>query len=268
MVKDEIWQELATRSGIAADKLKEVITSEAEETIELSNVTILNDEELEAFKETIGKASAKAGAKTMMEMEIKAQRDKYGLEFEGKTIENLLQSFAEKQVAAAKIEPNKKVSEALESVKNIQKTYETDMAARDKIIAEKDRILNDFKTNGELRNHIPEGLIGIDRNDFLTIAKTKAEFGYDDEGNFVVMENGKVKRDKVEKPISPKTWLTDLAIEKKWTSSNGRGGNNQNGDPDTGFKTMNDLFKHMDKNKINPQGPEGEKLIAEFNNKK
>lgn len=267
MIKDETWQELAKRTGLAADKLKEVIASEKEEDIELSSVTILNDDQLNELKETIGKSSAKNGAKTMIEMEVKALRDKHELSFEGKTIDNLLSAFADKKVSEAKIEPNKKVTDALESIKNLQNTYNNDIGLKDSEIAKLTNRLTEFKTNGELVNHIPDGLHGIDSRDFLTIAKTKAEFTYDDEGSLVVMEGGKIKRDKMEKPISPKQWLTDLAIEKKWVESGGRGGDNSSGGQ-SGFKTMNDLFKHMETNKINPLSAAGKKLVEEFNNLK
>jgi len=268
MLKKETWQELAKRTGVEAEKLQELITSESEEAVELSNVTILDDVQLETFKETIGKASAKTGARTMIEMEVKALRDKHELDFEGKTIENLLTSFANKQVTEAKIEPNKKVSDAMESVKNLQTTYNTDIAAKDLQISGLSEKINGFKTNSELTKHIPDGLTGIESRDFLTIAKTVANFDFDDEGDFVVKQNGKIKRDKMEKPIKPKDWLTDLAIEKKWIDSEGRGDGNKFGKSKSKFKTMNDVFKHMDKNKINPRSPDGVKLIADFNNLK
>jgi hypothetical protein len=267
MINETVWQELAKRSGIAVDKLQEAINSENEQSIELAQVNILTDTELSTLKETVGKDSAKNGAKTMIEMEVKALREKHGLEFEGKTIDNLMNSFADKQIADAKIEPNKKVNDLNESLKSLQSKYANDLGGKDQMISELNSKLSMHKINSDLIKHIPDGLNGIDNNDFITVAKTSATFDYE-EGQLVVKQGEKILKDTLEKPISPKDYLTDFATNKNWLSSNGRGGNDSTGGSNSEFKNMNDVMGHMKNNNINPMSPEGQKLVADFENSK
>jgi len=268
MNRQEVWQELAKRSGLAVDKLQEALTSETEVEIELLPVNILTDEQLETLKQQVGKDSAKNGSKTLVEMQVKELRDKHSLEFEGKTIENLMSAFAEKQIKDAKIEPTKKVDELKTSLQNLQKQYETDLGLKDTENSSLKNKLNEFKVNGDLYKHLPEGLKGIDQNDFMTLVKTTASFDYDEDGNLVVKKGDKIIKDKMENPIKPKDYLTEFATTKNWLESNGRGGSDDSGDLSNEFKTMHDVMKHMDVNKIDPRSVEGVKMIADFNNKK
>lgn len=266
MINEKTWQELAKRTGIAVDKLQEAITSENEEQIELAQMNILTDDELSTLKETVGKESAKTGARTMIEMEVKSLRDKHGLEFEGKTIDNLINAYANKQIAEAKIDPNKKVDEYKQSLENLQSKYELDLGIKTKENNELSAKLGEYKINGDLAKFIPDGLNGIGSNDFLTVAKTSASFEYED-GTMVVKKNGKTLKDKMENPINPKDYLTEFATNKKWVETDGRGGSDTAGTGGSTFKNMHDVMKHMDTNKIDPLSPEGQKLVTDFNNK-
>ena len=265
MINETTWQELAKRTGLAVDQLQEAITSETEVSIELAQYNFLTDDELNGLKETVGKESAKTGAKTILEMEVKSLRDKYGLEFEGKTIENLLNAYTNKQISEAKIEPNKKVDELKTSLTSLQKQYEIDLGLKTNENSTLVNKLNEYKVNSDLVRHIPEGLTGIEQNDFITIAKTDASFVYD-EGQLVVKKGDTILKDKMEKPITPKDYLTEFAINKKWIGSEGRSGGDEGGNGGSKFKSMNDVFRHMESNNINPTSGEGQKLIADFNN--
>jgi len=265
MINETIWQELAKRTGLEAEQLRSVITSEKEETIELTPVNILTDAQLNELKETVGKESAKTGAKTIIEMDVKALREKHGLEFEGKTIENLLSAYANKQIADAKIEPNKKVDELKASLENLQKQYETDLGLKSNEVQTLGKKLSEYKVNGDLAKHMPEGLTGIEQNDFLTIAKTAVSFDYED-GELVVKRGDIILKDKMEKPISPKDYLTEFAMNKKWIGSDGRSGGDEGGNNSGAFQSVTDIYRHMDNNKIDPLSVQGQKLITDFNN--
>jgi len=267
MINETTWQELAKRTGLAVDKLQEAITSEKEETIELAQMNILTDIELTTLKETVGKESAKNGAKTIIEMEVKSLREKHGLDFEGKTIDNLMNAYGNKQITDAKIEPNKRVDEYKLSLDNLQNKYETDLGMKSNEISELNGKLGIYKINGDLAKFIPDGLNGIENSDFLTIAKTSANFDYED-GQLVVKQGGKVLKNNLEKPISPKDYLTEFATSKNWLSSDGRGGGDSTGDGNSEFKNMNDVMGHMKNNNISPMSPEGQKLIADFEKSK
>ena len=267
MLNETTWQEIAERTGLEVDKLQEAITSEKEEAVELSKITIFTDEQLDTLKATVGRESAKTGSKTLVEMDVKALRDKNGLEFEGKTIENLMTAYAEKQVKAAKIAPDKKVEEANQSIKNLQKTLEQTITDKDGVINGLQSEIGNFKVNGELVKHLPDGLTVMKPNQFTTLAKNELNFGYNDDGVFVAKRGDNVLKDNREMPLPVKDVLTDYARNNGWIQSDGRSGGDETGSSSS-FKTMHDIMKHLDENKIDPLSVDGKKLIADFEQSK
>lgn len=262
MLKKDDWKELSTRLGIEVDKLQELISSDKEEAVEFSKVTLFTDDQLDTLKEKVGKDSAKTGSKTIVEMKVKTLRDKHGLEFEGKDIETLMESYADKLVKDAKVAPNKQLDEQKESFKKLQKTYDETVLEKDGKISGLQSEIGNYKVSGEMAKHLPDGLIGIKPNQFNTLAKTELSFGYDDDGIFVAKKGDKILKDNREIPLPVKDVLTDYAKANGWLTSNGRGGGDNNGDGNEEIKTIPDAYAYMHKNKIKPDSAEGEKLLA------
>lgn len=200
----EIEQSLGLESG----KLTEMITSEEVHKIDLSGLLIekksIYDERLENIK--------KETAKTALEMAVKEQRNILGLEFTGKTMENLVNAIKAKTEIDSKIEPEEKF-------KNLKADFEK---LQGNLVA-KEEEFNSFKTNitkqnelNEIKNdftkHIPENTL-VSKSTIFTEAKEKGFSFEREEGKTVIKDaNGNVLKD--EKTLSPLdlgTWVTNFA---------------------------------------------------------
>jgi hypothetical protein len=262
----ENLNELAKFVKGGAEVLQKAIESEEKTSLELIDGSFVSDDELNTLKESRFNDGKKEGNTIGYDHAMKDIKKDFSLEIEGKDRKTILDAIQAKIIADAKIEPNKKVEELNTSLSNLQKQYETDLGLKTQ---ENDNLrgqLKDYRINGDLTDYIPEGLNGIDVKDFMTVAKTTAKFEYDNDV-LVVKKGDTILKDKMEKPISPKDYLTELAVNKKWIQSEGRGGGDQGGDNST-FQNLNEVYKHMEENKINPLSEAGKKLVDDFNNLK
>lgn len=259
-------EELAKFVKGGSEVLNKALTTEDEISLELVDGNFVSDQQLEELKKATFNEGKKEGNTIGYDFAMKDLKKDFNIELEGKDRAKIVQAINEKIMADAKIEPNKQVTELKTSLENLQKQYENDINSKTSELDHLSKTLTDYKINGDLVKHLPEGLNGIDRNDFLTLAKTNASFDYED-GTLVVKKGDKILRDKMEKPIAPKDYLTEFATSKNWINSDGRGGADDNKGTQSGFKTTNDVYKHMYENNINPLSAEGEKLLAEFESK-
>ena len=248
-----------------ADVLQNAIKSDEEVSLEFIEGSFVSDTDLNLMKETRFTDGKKEGNKIGYDHGIKDFKKEFGLEIEGKDRKVIADAIRNQIITDAKIEPDKKVNELNTSLANLQSQYETDLGVKTNEVESLSNKLREYKVNGDLAKHLPEGLTGIDANDFMTLAKTSASFEYDDDV-LVVKKNGAIQRDKMEKPITPKDYLTSFATNKKWMGTEGREGGDQNGNGSGTFKNMNEVYKHMETNNINPTSPAGQKLVTDFNN--
>lgn len=249
-----------------ADVLQKAIDSEDEVSLEIVDGSFVSDEELTTLKESVFKDAKKVHEGVGYDFAMKDLKKDFNIELEGKDRKKIVAAIQEKIITDAKIEPDKKVNELNISLTNLQEKYENDLGSKTKEIDGLNNDLKDYRINGDLTKYIPEGLNGIDVIDFMTVAKTTAKFEYEND-ILVVKKGDSILKDKMEKPISPKDYLTELAVSKKWLNVEGRGGGNEPGSSGT-FKNINEVYKHMEENKINPLSVEGKKLVDDFTNLK
>ncbi|MBC8321132.1 MAG: hypothetical protein H8E34_10450 [Bacteroidetes bacterium] len=264
MLKQELKSFLSDTIEVDLEQLKAALTSDEEVEVKFKSGTLLDDAGLTGLKETVKKEGYNEGKVTGVEMEAKRVKEKFGIDVEGKNFDAILSIYEKNILANAKIEPDKKVKDLSASLTNLQKQYETDLGLKDNEIKNLSSEIGNYKINGELTRHLPDGLTGIKPNQFATLAKTEYGFGYED-GTFVAKRGDIILKDKVEKPLPVKDVLTDYAIQNGWVASEGRGAGDNAGSP-SGFKTEHDVMKYMDENKIDPLSSEGVKLMADFNN--
>ena len=255
--------ELAKFVKGGADVLQKAIDSEEKTSLEFIEGGFVSDEELTTLKESIAKDAKKVYESAGYDYAMKDIKKDFGIELEGKDRKVILDAIQKKIIADAKIDPDKKVADLSLSLSNLQTQYETDLGLKDTEIGSLKGNLRDYQINTDLTNFIPDGLNGIDVKDFMTVAKTTANFEYDND-ILVVKKGDTILKDKMEKPISPKDYLTELATNKKWLQSEGRGGGDEGGKEGT-FKNINEVYKHMEENHINPLSTEGKKLVDDFN---
>jgi hypothetical protein len=198
-------------------------TKEVDVTID-DSLTPLTEAEIQTLKDN----EYKNGKTKGVEIAVKDAREKLGLDFQGKTIDGLLDAHGKKVIADAKITPNEKVTELEGKVVTLQTTvkdYESKLAA-------KDTEVQGVRINGELIKHIPSGCI-LEPDEAISVMRTK---GYDFklEGDKVVpYKDGKQLTDKLSNTMAVKDVVTAFITEKKLVpeagGSGGRGGSDKGG---------------------------------------
>ena len=108
-------------------ELQKALTSEEEITLEFNDGQLVTDKQIETLKE----GSKKEGNTIGYDFAIKDLKKLAGLEYDGKDKQVLLDKLQETFVADAKVEPDKKVKEARESLKKLQGTYTSDINKKD-----------------------------------------------------------------------------------------------------------------------------------------
>jgi hypothetical protein len=167
-----------------------------------------------------------------VEMSVKEQRESLGLQFDGKTIPNLLDAFKNKILTEAKIEPNKQIEDLQKDKEKLQGTitdWQTKYTGLEQTIQQKDVENNKFTA---LLSVIPtDGLI-FDRMKVARDIKLDLEekgFKLDIEaGKTVIKQNGEIVKDEVRNPITLEKFLPDFVKPYQKVNSGGAGGSDKN----------------------------------------
>jgi hypothetical protein len=259
--------ELAKFVKGGAEVLQKAMSSDEEMSLELIDGRFVTDEDLEGLKEKVKNEAKTEGQTIGYDFAMKDLKKDFGLEIEGKDREKIAKALKEKIMADAKIEPSKKINELESSISNLREKYEADKSQWEAETGNYKNKLKDISIMSELQKNTPETK-GLKPNQFALLARSEFDFDFDDNGVLVAKKNGEVLKDKMERPLPVKDVLTDFATQNGWYGAEGRGGGNEGGDGKSEFKSMNDVFKYMEENKIDPMSSEGVKLQEEFKNSK
>lgn len=253
---------------LTIDLLKEVLSKEDEVELTIEKVNVLNNDQLEEIKNNVREEqktlSYGEGKTAGQEMTIKDLKKMWGIEKDGKSPESLFKYVNDKVATEAKVPVDEKVKELNSSLDSLRKTYESDKENYENKLKQKEGELNSYKITTELIQHTPQDIKGISPKQAATLFKTDHLLEYDDTGGIVVKKEGKVLKDAMEKPFALKDVYTDYLKSNNWLGGDGRGGGNEPGSHGSKFKTKNDLYKHMDENKIEIDSVEGMALIDKF----
>jgi hypothetical protein len=254
--------ELAKFVKGGAEVLQKALNEKDEITIEFVDGRFVTDTDLDEVKKKVFADGKKEGQTIGYDFAMKDLKKDFGIDIEGKDRETIVKTINDTILSKAKIEPNKKITELETSLSNLQKQYETDLTLKTKEIETYKNNLKTVSIVSELQKNTPE-IKGLNVNQFMTLARSEFEFDFDENNSLIAKKAGQPIKDKMERPIPVKDILTDFATQNGWFGSPGRGGNNQNGNQ-SDFKTINDVYRHMEQNKIDPLSAEGVKLIENF----
>ena len=234
--------EIESTLGLESGKLIEMINSEEAFSIDLSEKVFLTKTAYEERISNIKKESATAS----IEMAVKEQRNLLGLEFQGKTIENLVSAVKAKTESESKIEPEEKF-----------KTLKSDFDGLVSKLNEKEAEFNSFKTQIENENlsneikseftkHLPDNVL-VSKSTIFTEAKEKGFKFEKEEGKIVVKDsNGNVLKDANYSPISVKDWVTSFSTAYLSKPEGGSGGRDETGGDKAG--SFDSFMKESERN--------------------
>lgn len=247
---------------IAPEKFIELLKDEKEYEVSIDPIMLLNDTQLNELKANIGKEKYEEGKVAGSEMTAKEFKRIFGVEKEGKSPETVAKYIQDKILNDAKIEPEKKVKELSESLESLQKKYETDLGQYKQTVEGLSKTIQQKEIDFYIQSNIPQ-LNGIKPNHAMLIYKAERQFHKDENGNLNILVGGKLLKDNMEKPVDFVTDFTTFAKQNNWLGEPGRGGGNSYGGGSE-FKTIQDVMKYMEKQKIDPTSSEGLEIIKKF----
>jgi hypothetical protein len=223
-----------------------VVRSKEEETAFLNNIK----------KETVN---------TAFEMEIKKRRNDLGLEFEGKTLDNLLSAHAEKIKAESTKKPSEALQEKERDIKQLQSTIKELQEVNGKVSNEFKSFKNESILNNTLSKLIPDNAI-LPKEDMMYLLKTKLN---------PVIEDGRVMFKDGDNVIKNKTTLDPLGAEEvvkgffennpTYLGNKVSGGNGNEGDSslDDNSKSIEAFTKRMEANGVSANSVEFNQALNE-----
>lgn len=227
MLKPEQITKISQLLKIKEDDLKNALANESEVEVTIPEISTFTTEELTARDTNIKGISYKEGKGAAVEMLVKEQKEKLGLEFEGKDPEKLIEAIQTKALADAKIEPNKKIEELNGVIKNLQTSVSEFKTKEENLLKE----IETSKLDSQLLGMLPKDRQSVlTDNEYLSMLKSQYSFEVE-EGKMVAKKGNEVLRDKTtQNPIEAKEVISGYFTERKWIAEGGRQGRAGGGD--------------------------------------
>jgi len=216
--------------GLEEGTLQSAIDNEESVSVEIPELEIFTKDD---FNKRIENVKSEAG-KAAVEIAVKKSRNDLGLDFEGKTMSNLLEAHSKKVLGEAKIEPNKKIEELTKdnellktNLSTIQQELQTtkDQWSQEKSSAKRDALI---------LSSIPENTI-IPKQDILSIFKSTHEVEFTEGGGHQVKKNGQVQKNSTNlDPLSVSDYMSNFSTPYLKAASGGAGAGDETGNPKKG----------------------------------
>jgi len=263
MLKKERISEIAKLLKIDETTFVAALASTDEIDVEIpKELTVLTQEELTKRDESVGKLKYNEGKNAAVEMLVKEQKEKEGLEFEGKDPEKLIEALKKKVLVDAKIEPNKKIEELNGVITKLQ----DNVKASDEEKKTLSKQIEAVKTDSKLLGLLPANRLSIlNDEEYLNNFKSSHSIEIED-GKEVVKKGGEILRDKAtQAPLEPKDVINQYFTERKWVGETpedrkGRGAGGDNGKPSV-FLKMSELVKDFEGSGKSIQGEEFQEVL-------
>lgn len=255
MLKDETLKKIAEVLGIDASDFTTKLKSDKEETLE---VPVLFTEE---DKNSFGENRFKEGKKAATEILVKDLKAKHSLEFDGKSIDTLLEKFSEKVITDAKIEPTELVKKHKKDADELRLKLQEAEREKQSLINEHSNKLFQNIIDNTIFTEIPDKLFTIPKKSISVLYKAEREFKKEDDG-IILYKEGKKLVDKVLSPVSIKDDLAQFCEQYVKKAGMG-GGDDVNSGTDGKFTTMSALVEHCQKNGIELMSEKGQKLYLD-----
>lgn len=216
-LKQETLEAIAKLTKIKADDLKAAIENKDEVDLAVDEkLTALSEDEITTLKNN----EYKNGKEKGVEMAVKGVKEKLNLDFQGKTVEGLVEAAQKKAIEDAKVPANEQVKELQTKIATLQNT----ITEQDSKLAEKDKEVQGVKLSGELFKNIPAGA-SLENEEVIELMKLKG-YGFEmKDGKLVASLNGQAISDKLSNPVPVKDVIEGFLKDKKLIADGAGGGN-------------------------------------------
>jgi len=268
MLNDEQIKKLADASKLDTVKLKEAISKEEEVSIEIPEVQTFTPEELETYvNNNLEEAKTKSygeGKTAGLEMFVKNQKEQLGLEFEGKSGEDLVKALQKKFSQTE----SEQVNELQSDKTNLQQTVQQ----KDQQITQLQQQLQQRNLNEQIENMIPDGY-AMNKRQIRILFSADHSIEQNEDGKMIVKKNGSIMKDNMANVMEVQDvingFMETSGIPKAGTPSGGKAGRggDDSGGGESGLETITDRQSFEDyctKNKIHPTSTEAVAIVEKL----
>jgi len=183
------------------------------------------------------------------EIAIKEAKRALGLEFEGKTMDNLLDAHKRSVLEEAKVEPTKKIEELEGSLTKLR----GDLTTKEEEIETLNRTFKAEKQKTEINSRVSANIKGdltIGKDDALTLFNNKFQTELTDEGALLVKKDGKVLKDNLESPRGVEDIMKEFLTPFAKPNEGGTGGGDEGGSSGAATSNLEKFTKKLEKEGI------------------
>jgi hypothetical protein len=254
MLHTDTIKKLAEVLKLDVSEFTTKLKSDKEETLEVPTLITEDD------KNSFGKNRFEEGKKAASEILVKDLKAKYALEFDGKSVDALMEKYSEKVLTDAKIETPEKVKKFENENKELKSKLQTAIDEKQTLSKDFNDKLFHVETKNQIFSFIPDNT-DIPKEDLADLFMLRHSVKKEDNG-IVVYKGDQALKDNVLNPISMKDVVSQFC--ESHIKKGGMGGNDDKGGGTAGtFKTASELTAYMSKKGIDAMSPEGLKLYSD-----
>jgi len=256
---DQATKDKFSELGFDVAKLIDAMKSDEDTSLEVP--TLYKDQgHTKDELTTFGNNRFNEGKGAMSEMLAKSFKEKYGIEIEGKNIDDVFSAYGDKRFNEAK--PEEGLINAKKDFAKLQEDYTSLQGKLDEKDSTHKQEMFRSGLNQKLLSLVPKKML-LSANDTIDLYLMRNNIKQDN-GSAVVEKNGEILKDTLLNPITMedhfKSWIDASGLVHK----DGMGGSDSNsGSSVSKFKNTNEFMEYAKSNDINPMSPEGQKFLAE-----
>jgi hypothetical protein len=217
----------------------------------------IEDENFQTYQKNFAEEQKLAGR----EMAIKDARNKYGLDFQGKTMDNLVTAAMAKAESEATVDPNKKVEQYKGDIEGLREQITSISQERDQFKGQIDTIKSDYSLErtlfGQVKN---DDNYSLPADDIVALYKMKTKLGFDEGSHVVLTPSGDSLKDSLRNPISVENHFSEFTKNYLKTPTGGTGGGD---DTPTSGKDFDTFIDELIEQGVQPNSPEWNAKISE-----
>jgi hypothetical protein len=188
-----------------------------------SDLKVFKNEDFEIFQKNIADNEYKKGKIAGEEILIKTGREKFGLEFEGKTLDNFAEALKNKALKEASVEPTKKVQELTADMDKLRGNLQEWETKYNTLQQQVETEKKQFRIENTILSKLPKDQLTIPAEDVVFILKSKNQIDLEND-NLVIKQNGETLKNKTNlNPLTVDEWLPELIKPYLKTVNGGAG---------------------------------------------
>jgi len=234
--------------------LQKAIDNEETVDVELQELVVRTKEEDETNLTNIRTELKDEFQTAGLEVAVKAARTEHNLEFEGKTVNNLLEAFKAKTLKDAEIEPNKRIEELETDIGKVRENLTASELKFTDLTADVAKGKSQTAINSAIMGSI-KGDTTLSKSQMVTLFNDEHQTERNEDGVLVIKKNGEVLKNTTDRSLlTIDQVMTDFAKPFLKQAAGGGGGGDETGNHKEG--TLAAFKAEMKEKNVGPSSNE------------